>query len=248
MSAYRWTCEWAREHRVSTIAELETTSTNLRAKEDLESADPRTALYVADRQTSGRGRGAHKWAASPGQALLSSWVFPCETSPQPVYACKIGLALYEAAKTTWPEIKFALKAPNDLHVLGKDGAASKVAGLLIEVVSLQSGKSAIIVGLGFNTHGTPSDTTPYPATCLTKECAKVEHPLTEADFRTFLTSWLGGASKMTATASAPQLTAHDAQALKSAMAHHPAALGLLRVTPEGSLTFEDGKTTPWTDL
>lgn len=248
MSAYRWTCEWARDHRVSTIAELETTSTNWRAKEDLDSADPGTVLYVADHQTSGRGRGTNQWSDSPGQALLSSWVFPCETAPQPVYACKIGLALFEAAISTWPEIKFSLKAPNDLHVLEKNGAASKIAGLLIEVVSLQGGKSAIVVGLGLNTHDTPSGTTPYPATCLKIECAKIKKPLCEADFRNFLTHWLDSATKVTGTAEMAQLTTHDAQALKSAMVDHPTASGLQRVTPEGSLIFEGGKSRSWTDL
>ena len=248
MSAYRWTCEWARGHRVSTIAELETTSTNLRAKEDLSGPTPRTALYLADHQTLGRGRGANQWSDLPGQALLSSWVFQVEKSPQPVFACKIGLALFEAASATWPKVKFALKAPNDLHILDKDGAAFKVAGLLIEVVSLQNGKSAIIVGLGLNLHGAPQGTTPFPATCLTKECARAEQPLCESDFRTFLTHWLAAAAKMTDTAAQPHLTAHETHALKSAMAHHPNALGLSRVTPEGSLVFEDGRTVAWSDL
>lgn len=248
MSAYRWTCEWARGHRVSTIAELETTSTNLRAKEDLSGPTLRTALYLADHQTLGRGRGANQWSDLPGQALLSSWVFLSEKPPQPVFACKTGLALYEAASATWPKVKFALKAPNDLHILDKDGTAFKVAGLLIEVVSLQNGKSALIVGLGLNSHGAPQGTTPFPATCLTKECAKAEQPLCEADFRTFLTHWLATASKMADTAAQPHLTAHEAHALKSAMVHHPTALGLTRVTPEGSLEFEDGRTVPWSAL
>jgi biotin-(acetyl-CoA carboxylase) ligase len=248
MSAYRWTCEWARGHRVSTIAELETTSTNLRAKEDLEIQGPRTALYIADHQTLGRGRGTNQWSDLPGQALLSSWVFPCEKPPQPIFSFKVGLALFEAAKATWPKINFALKAPNDLHVIDQNNVAFKVAGLLIEVVSLKDGKSAAIIGLGLNTHGAPQGTTPFPATCLTKECAKTDHPLCEADFRTFLTNWLAAASKMAVSADTALLTTQEAQALKSAMAHHPIAQGLARVTPEGSLIFDGGKTVSWTEL
>ncbi|MBN8541019.1 MAG: hypothetical protein J0L82_11580 [Deltaproteobacteria bacterium] len=248
MSAYRWTCEWARGHRVSTIAELETTSTNLRAKEDLGTLGPRTALHLADHQNFGRGRGTNHWSDIPGQALLSSWVFSCEKPPQPVFSCKVGLALFEAAKATWPKINFALKAPNDLHVVDEDGVAFKVAGLLIEVVTLKDGKSAAIIGLGLNAHGAPPGTTPYPATCLTKECGKVDHPLCEADFRTFLTNWLAAASKMVTSSDAPLLSTHEAQALKSAMVHHPSAQDLSRVTPEGSLIFDGGKTISWMDL
>jgi hypothetical protein len=32
------------------------------------------------------------------------------------------------------------------------------------------------------------------------------------------------------------------------MMHHPIAKGLARVTPEGSLIFDGGKTVSWTDL
>jgi len=248
MSAYRWTCEWARGHRVSTIAELETTSTNLRAKEDMGTQGPRTTLYLADHQTLGRGRGANQWSDLPGQALLSSWVFSCEQPPQPVFSCKVGLALYEAAKATWPEINFALKAPNDLHVIDEHGVAFKLAGLLIEIVTLQDGKSGVIIGLGMNTHGAPQGTTPYPATCLTKECARADHLLCEPDFRTFLTNWLADASKMAISSNSPTLSTHETQALKSAMMHHPIAKDLSRVTPEGSLIFDGGKKVSWTDL
>lgn len=248
MSAYRWTCEWARVHRISTLAELETTSTNLHAKEDLESSGLRAALYITDHQTLGRGRGAHQWFDVPGQALLSSWVFASKNPPQPVFSCKVGLALYEAAKATWPKINFAIKAPNDLHILDDESVAFKVAGLLIEVVSLKDTKSAIIIGLGLNTHGAPQGTIPYPATCLTKECAKVEQPLCEADFRNLLTNWLTAVSKVVATADAPHLTSHEAHALKSAMAQHPMAQGLSVVKTDGSLLFDGGRTVLWSDL
>ncbi len=248
MSGFRWTCEWARSSRVSTIAELETTSTNLRAKEDLSTSSAGTMLYITDHQTMGRGRGAHEWSDLPGQALLSSWVYESVHSPQPVFSIRVGLALFDAAKSTWPNVAFSLKAPNDLHILDQQGTPAKVGGLLIEVVSLSSGKLAVIIGLGLNTHGAPQGTLPYPATCLGKECAKSEQPLTESDFRKFLTSWHSGCVKLIADASEPKLSSHETHALKLAMIHHPEAKGLANIAADGSLHFEDGRNAHWSNL
>lgn len=246
MSAFRWTAEWARENRVSTIAELETTSTNARAKEEVVGSIGRTALYLADHQTMGRGRGNHQWTDQPGHALLSSWVFICNNSPQPIFSCKVGLALFNAAKSVWPKIVFALKAPNDLHIIGP--SATKVAGLLIEVVSLDSKKSAVVIGLGLNTHGAPQGTEPYPATCLSRECVKVEQPLCEADFRNFLSKWHQGCVLVAQNADASELSAHECQALMEAMSEHPDFAELKQVTPQGSLIFQSGRILPWSDL
>lgn len=65
-------------------------------------------------------------------------------TPQPILTAALGLGLFKAAKATWLEQNWALKAPNDLYLEDK-----KVAGLLIESVS-QGNDHRLICGLGMN--------------------------------------------------------------------------------------------------
>lgn len=255
MSGYRWTIEWARNCRVQAFGELESSSTNMRAKESLSFLSD-GSVVLADHQTQGRGRGDHTWTDCAGQNLLSSWVFYTRTPPQPITSSLVGLALFKAASATWPTIPFTLKAPNDLHVIEPKsttaGKASvpplKIGGLLIEVVSQDPTRTVLIIGLGLNVHGSPQATSPYGATHLSAELARRGGNLTETDFRRFLTAWHGGLTKAVQDGQKTEMTATAARELKKALTAHPEFSDLQTVHPDGSLDFKDGRSVRWTEL
>jgi BirA family transcriptional regulator, biotin operon repressor / biotin---[acetyl-CoA-carboxylase] ligase len=129
LPVFFWALNWSREKKFPTWSMAEMDSTNTAAKEWKFGALPPPVLFLAEKQTLGRGRGENKWISTEG-ALLSSWVFEMAFSPQPVLSPMTGLALFNALRKTWPNIAFRLKAPNDIYIGEK-----KVAGILIETVS-----------------------------------------------------------------------------------------------------------------
>jgi biotin-(acetyl-CoA carboxylase) ligase len=249
MSSYSWSIEWARSARIRTLAKLQTTSTNADAKEQISILGHRS-LVVADHQTNGRGRGDHVWLDSSGQALLSSWIFELDKNPQPILSPLVGLALFEAAKRTWPEISWALRAPNDLHVIEKTtGSAKKIAGLFIEVISGGApSKTHVIVGLGMNISGAPASTTPFPATFLASELASRSLPLNETEWSRFLETWISGCEARVKAGSASELKQSSRTALRAALAEHPEFRDIAEVLADGSFLFKDGRTVRWTEL
>lgn len=250
MSAYSWSVEWARIARVRTLAQLQTGSTNSDAKSQLEMLGSRS-LVIADHQTAGRGRGDHTWSDSSGQALLSSWIFQTEKSPQPILSSLVGLALFESAKKTWPTVRWALRAPNDLHVIEKSNPsiAKKIAGLLIETVSSGAqAKTHVIVGLGFNVAGAPSGTSPFPATHLAAELAFYGQTLNEPDWTRFLQTWIESCETRITAGTAPEMKQTARTGLLAGLVEHPDFRDINEVKPDGSLVFKDGRTVRWTEL
>lgn len=250
MSAYNTTIEWARESRVRTLAQLETTSTNTEAKAHLETLGHRS-LVITDHQTAGRGRGNHTWQDSSGQALLSSWIFQLEKSPQPIMSALIGLALYEAAKKIWPKLSWVLRAPNDLHVLapaknGQPEQAKKIAGILIEMVA--ASKISMIVGLGMNVNGAPTGTLPYPATSLLSELAEQGLPFTDSDWRLFLTTWLEQCETQLPRGQKAELSRESRSSLVQALKNHPDYREVEDVEGDGSILFKNGRKVLWSEL
>lgn len=247
MSAYNWTIEWARIAHVRTLAKLEIGSTNAEAKTLFQDLGHR-ALVIADHQTAGRGRGDHDWRDGAGQALLSSWVYELDRSPQPITSALVGLALFESAKKTWPRIRWALKAPNDLHITDEAGKnAKKLAGLLIELVS-QSPKTAVIVGLGMNVNGAPQGTTPYEATSLATELSAKGLSLSESDWNSFLTTWIRECETALKNGLETKLRPEAREGLLKALSRHPEYAELDSVGEDGSLHFKNGRKVSWTEL
>lgn len=92
---------------------------------------PIGSVVVADHQTAGRGRSAHRWEAPPGAALLVSFVLPSN----PLLSLAAGVAAAEACGRG-----VRLKWPNDLFLEGR-----KVGGILVE-----ASPSRAICGVGIN--------------------------------------------------------------------------------------------------
>lgn len=140
---------WARSRGLDHWHQSLTTSTNNIAKEDSTNAEFK--LYVADAQSAGRGRGKNVWInPESGSALLASFCFQLAYIPQPIVSVLTGLSLYRALNSTFMNINWALKAPNDIYIANK-----KVAGLLIENIS-QGTLSRLVVGLGLNVYEHPA--------------------------------------------------------------------------------------------
>lgn len=112
-------------------------------------------LVVADRQTSGRGRGNHQWWSPDGLlalSLLVSWdrigfsrATSAALSEHVAQAVKYAIVKQlemssEASNTQWNNT-VVVKQPNDIYIYGK-----KIAGILIESPNTHD----LIIGIGIN--------------------------------------------------------------------------------------------------
>ncbi|MBX9766186.1 MAG: hypothetical protein K2X47_02855 [Bdellovibrionales bacterium] len=141
---------WAEQSNLNVQYFESTHSTNDVAK-DFSYPDSSPWVFVCDLQTSGRGRGDNTWiSGNQGANLLMTWSFAVDTPPQPITAPLVGLSLFQAAQSCWPDLNWALKAPNDL--LLDNG---KVAGLLTESISCGN-QHRLLVGLGMNVFSNPA--------------------------------------------------------------------------------------------
>ncbi len=235
MSPFVTTQDWAKQAGLKTLALESTTSSNDEAKAR---AAGEVDLVLARHQTHGRGRGDHLWLAAPDEALLSSWCFQLPDIPQPVFSVRVGLALHRAARDSWPVAQFALKAPNDLHLVTSSGAL-KLGGLLIEIVTTPKTGSGIIVGLGLNVTGSPRDTKPFASASLK------ESGLDLAQWSKFLTAWHSGLLAAVARAGQATLTQAEREYAAQALKNHPLYGDIKTVHEDGSLERLSGEVTPW---
>jgi BirA family biotin operon repressor/biotin-[acetyl-CoA-carboxylase] ligase len=140
------------------VAEIEVHSeigsTNDRAIERSDEPTLRCpCLILADRQTSGRGRGGNVWWSAPGALTFSLVLEPrrvgLATEAFPQVALAVGLAVCEAIGQILPQASAGLKWPNDVFLCGK-----KVSGILLESPRADSGR--LIVGVGINVNNSLS--------------------------------------------------------------------------------------------
>lgn len=152
----KWTKEWAsiQSDLVSHYYEsLDSTNNFAKKLPELQNGPSKNQLVVTELQTAGRGRGAKTWTSpESGTALLSSWIFDIDFTPQPILSPLIGLSIYEALYeiSGFSENDISIKAPNDIYIKSK-----KVAGILIELQS-QGDKTRLIIGIGMNVFESPS--------------------------------------------------------------------------------------------
>gem|GEM_PF-854495 len=139
-------------HQDSVNFKSESVSTNIWAGEDFSKVSQDFAIYLTDLQTQGKGRDGRSWQQSQaGHCLLSTWCYRTQKVMQPIFSPLVGLALFTSLKSTWPNIAFALKAPNDIYV-----GEQKLAGILIEAQTGDDSKSQeVYVGIGLNIFSAP---------------------------------------------------------------------------------------------
>ena len=128
----------------------EVDSTNTLALGNRELLEKKGLVIVADRQSSGRGRRGRRWCSSVKGNLYASFILHDFENPPyllPYITLISGLALFETIRELGVE-EAAIKWPNDILIGDK-----KVAGILVETKSLQSGVHAMVVGIGVNLKG-----------------------------------------------------------------------------------------------
>jgi BirA family biotin operon repressor/biotin-[acetyl-CoA-carboxylase] ligase len=121
-----------------------TDSTNSRARELAEAGAPRGTVVTADEQSEGRGRQGRTWSAPAGGALLYSAILRPLDERHLLLPLAVPIAVCEAAEALRPEVRCAIKWPNDVWVEQR-----KLAGILIEARP-QDGWAVIGVGLNLS--------------------------------------------------------------------------------------------------
>lgn len=121
-----------------------TDSTNTRAKERLRCDTlPEGTVFVAERQTAGRGTRQNRWESDAPHSLLFSLVLQSPLKHQPLSFLP-AVALVRLLREHYV-IDAHLKWPNDVLV-----GDCKLAGILCEGVSQANAQLAWVVGVGIN--------------------------------------------------------------------------------------------------
>ena len=121
-------------------------STNALAKHASENGAPHGALFVADRQTAGRGRRGRAWDSPAGVNIYFSLI--CKPDFLPNKASMLTLVMAHAvakAIRTVTGLEAMIKWPNDIVVQGK-----KVCGILTEMSAEQDYIHYVVIGVGIN--------------------------------------------------------------------------------------------------
>lgn len=108
---------------------------------------PLAELFIAKRQTAGRGRGANQWWSAPGALTFSLLPKPLVLPQEqlPLVSLTVGTALCKSIEPLAGGQPVLLKWPNDVYLAGK-----KVAGVLIEIPPVRPPRVVIGVGLNVN--------------------------------------------------------------------------------------------------
>jgi BirA family biotin operon repressor/biotin-[acetyl-CoA-carboxylase] ligase len=106
------------------------------------------AVFFADEQTAGRGRGDHKWHSQAGEGLYVSVVMRPGLSVGriPLIPLAAGLAAAEAVRSV-VGIEIDLRWPNDLLIESR-----KVGGILVESKTEAARLAFVVIGIGINVH------------------------------------------------------------------------------------------------
>ena len=106
-------------------------------------------LIAAERQTAGRGRGAHQWWSAPGALTFSLLVEPggwgVERELWPRLSLVVGLSVCQVVQRVVPARRCLLKWPNDVWLDER-----KVCGILVEVPACRTLEPRLVIGIGVN--------------------------------------------------------------------------------------------------
>lgn len=122
-------------------------STNTSAMAAASEGAPEGAVFLAEEQTAGRGRGANTWQSPRSTGIYCSAVLrpPLPPSDVLVLSLMAGLAVQAAIQRTDSRVQPDLKWPNDVLIDGK-----KVCGILTEMNAEATRVRYIVVGIGIN--------------------------------------------------------------------------------------------------
>lgn len=121
-------------------------------------------VITAEEQVAGRGRLGRGWRAPPGTSLLLSVLLrPHWLPPDGAYSITMlaAVALCHAVAATVPNLRVALKWPNDLLLPASpapDAPLLKAAGILSELALRGERIDYVILGMGVNVNWSPAGT------------------------------------------------------------------------------------------
>ncbi|HEY1985919.1 MAG TPA: biotin--[acetyl-CoA-carboxylase] ligase [Terracidiphilus sp.] len=146
-----------------------TGSTNTDAVAAARDGGPHGAVFFADEQSAGRGRGNHQWHSAAGEGLYVSVLLrpPVPAAHLPLLPLVAGLAAAGAIGAA-SGLAVDLRWPNDL-LLGP----RKTGGILVEAQSERNLAAFAVVGIGINVHQRSFDPgLATPATSLDLEAGR----------------------------------------------------------------------------
>ena len=123
-----------------------TGSTNAEALAAAAAGEPEGSVFLAEEQTSGRGRGGHDWHSEKSAGIYLSVLLRPSMAPAEVQLLTLaaGLAARSAVKHTSGQ-DADLRWPNDLLLEGK-----KFCGILAEMHAEATRARYVVVGIGLN--------------------------------------------------------------------------------------------------
>ncbi len=121
-------------------------STNVAAMKAAADGEPEGAVFVAEEQTAGRGRGGHSWESEQSMGIYCSVVLRPEIAPVDALFLSLmaGIAAGEAIEQTTglhPDLRW----PNDILLNGR-----KVCGILTEMNAEPTQVRYVVIGIGIN--------------------------------------------------------------------------------------------------
>lgn len=138
---------------------FKTASTNATAMQAGAAGEPEGAVFLAEEQTAGKGRGGHTWHSEPGtgvycSVLLRPPVAPAEAVP---ISMMVGLAAAEAVEEStglkpdlrWPNDLLLVRAPS-ADLSGSKPGARKFCGILMELNAETTRVRYLVAGIGIN--------------------------------------------------------------------------------------------------
>jgi len=122
-------------------------STNDVAMDAAAAGAPEGSVFVAEQQTSGRGRGTHQWHSAQSTGIYCSVILRPSLPPADVLILSLaaGLAVHAAVREIDSGLVPDLKWPNDLLLDGK-----KFCGILTEMTAEATRVRHLVIGIGLN--------------------------------------------------------------------------------------------------
>jgi BirA family biotin operon repressor/biotin-[acetyl-CoA-carboxylase] ligase len=198
------------------------------------------ATFVADSQTSGRGRRGHRWSSPPGENLTFSVLLRPRFAAEHAgaFTLAVGLAVRDVVARVI-RASAQIKWPNDVLVNGR-----KLCGILVES-QLQHGKiAALVVGVGLNVHmrDLPAEIAATATSLALEGAGVVEREALLCDILEALAARLEQYENGGLPALLPELLRHDA--LSGRRVRIDATAGIARgIDASGALLVETAAST-----
>lgn len=135
--------KWAGRH---VVYYQETDSTNIRARDAGEKGGGHGTLFVAERQTAGKGRRGRGWESPAGTSIYMTLLLRPDFQPgkAPQLTLLMAVAVADAIRRT-AGLTCRIKWPNDIVSHGK-----KLCGILTEMCTEIGFINYVVVGVGIN--------------------------------------------------------------------------------------------------